>query len=344
MNDPGNEMWNDWQKMAQQSWQTWSDMARAGGHGAPAPAPAGYSSDATVQRMIDGLKTWQQWMQTAAGTNLSSQDWQQNLQAMFGRGGQPFMQAFNGIDSAGAHGFEHMMQQWMSAQQPTAGVREMLGMPAFGFNREHQQQQQQLMLAMLDYADRTRRYNELISQANLQGVQRMQARLQERAEADKPVESLRGLYDLWVDVAEEAYAEVAMSPDFRVAYGDMVNAQMHMRSLQQKQVEQASAQLGMPTRSEVDSIGKRLQEVRRELRSVDVPALVAEVEALRAEVAALRRAGATAAKTTPGKKSSTAPAKKKAAPAKKNTARKSAAAPKRASVKRKPATTPARKR
>lgn len=335
MNETGKELWNDWQTMARQSWQAWSDMARSGGASAP-PKNAADPASATVQRMLDGLQSWQQWMQNATASNLSGQDWQQNLQHMFQRGGQPFVQAFGGLDSSGAHGFEHMMQQWMAMQpssggqawnamqQPAAGLRDMLGMPAFGFSREQQEQQQQLALAMLDYTEKMRAYNTLISRANLDGVERMQTRLAERSANDKPVESLRGLYDLWVDVAEEAYADVAMSDEFRAAYGDLVNAQMHLRLLQQKQVQQMCAQLGMPTRNEVDSIGKRLQELRREMRSSGVSALTEQIAALRAQVEHLRKTGSdTATKAAPAK-AKAAPVTGKASAATKKSAPKAA--------------------
>ncbi len=45
----------------------------------------------------------------------------------------------------------------------------------------------------------------------------------------------------------------------------------------------------MPTRSEVTALGKRLQELRREVRATSSTAGSDEVSALRAEVAALKR-------------------------------------------------------
>jgi polyhydroxyalkanoate synthesis regulator phasin len=104
---------------------------------------------------------------------------------------------------------------------------------------------------------------------------------------------MRSVYDRWVNLAEESYAEAALSAEFREVYASLVNAQMHLKMLQRRQVERAATQAGMPTRTEVDSLGERLQAVRRELRHMQ--GLTAEVAALRAEVAALR---ATAAPTT----------------------------------------------
>ena len=78
--------------------------------------------------------------------------------------------------------------------------------------------------------------------------------------------SARAMFDLWIDSAEEAYAEIALSPEFRKVYGGLVNAQMRVRAGMQKEVEQMSEKLGMPTRSEVDSAHRKIAELERQLR------------------------------------------------------------------------------
>jgi class III poly(R)-hydroxyalkanoic acid synthase PhaE subunit len=166
---------------------------------------------------------------------------------------------------------------------------------------------------VVEYLDTSARYQALIQRAHADGVARMQDRLARQAEAGQPIESLKALYDLWVDAAEDAYAEVALSDEFREVFGAMSNAQTRLRQLQQQQAEQCCRELGMPTRSEVASLGQRLQEVRRELRSRPAPADA--LTALRAEVAALKRrldaveGKPAAAARTPAK--AAAPAKRK---------------------------------
>jgi hypothetical protein len=80
------------------------------------------------------------------------------------------------------------------------------------------------------------------------------------------VRSARALFDLWIDAAEEAYAEIALSPEFRKVYGDLVNAQMRVRAGVQQQVEQVSGTFGMPTRSEVDAAHRKIAQLEREIR------------------------------------------------------------------------------
>ena len=319
MADPANDFIRDYQSLAQQSWDAWARQLQqpqpATNPFAP-PAATPTSGSDTLERTLAGLKGYFDWMQAAAAGGAAPQptDWRQQLQQMFGGASQPFAQAFGGIDSAGVEGFAKQWQSWMQAAQHS-GFGDLPGAhgptPAFGQDREQQMKQQAMAAAVLESLQASARYQALIQRSNVQAMQRLQDKLAERAEPGRQIDSLKALYDLWVDAAEEAYAEIALTDEFREAYGEMVNTQMRVRQMQQQQTEQFCQQLGMPTRSEVSSLGERLQALRREFRASQARATEAhadEIMALRRELTALKRqvsSGSTAA-----------PAAKKTAPAK----------------------------
>jgi class III poly(R)-hydroxyalkanoic acid synthase PhaE subunit len=276
----------NYQALAQQSWDAWTRQLQQQQQPAAnpffTPPPTPNSGNETLERTLAGLKGYFDWMQGAAasgaaagGTATASGDWRQQLQQLFGGATQPFTQAFGGIDSAGAEGFARQWQSWLqAAQQP--GFGDMSGAraaalgptPAFGLNREQQMQQQALSAAIMESLQASARYQSLIQRANSQGVERLQDKLAQHAEPGRQIESLKALYDLWIDSAEEAYAEIALSQEFREVYGEMVNTQMRVRQLQLQQTEQLCQQLGVPTRSEVSSLGERLQALRREVAAL----------------------------------------------------------------------------
>ena len=276
----------NYQALAQQSWDAWTRQLQQQQPSAPnpffTPPTTTASGNETLERTLAGLKGYFDWMQGAVAgggsTAASSVDWRQQLQQLFGGASQPFAQAFGGIDSTGAEGFARQWQSWMQAAQhggfnglgDLSGARaQVLGpTPAFGQNREQQMQQQAMAAAILESLQASARYQALIQRANSQGMERLQDKLAQHDEPGRQIDSLKALYDLWIDASEEAYAEIALSDEFREVYGEMVNTQMRVRQLQLQQTEQICQQLGVPTRSEVSSLGERLQAVRRELATL----------------------------------------------------------------------------
>lgn len=212
----------------------------------------------------------------------------------------PMAQALRAFGSSGAGGLEQMMERFAASAAPMLNdAKGLLGLPAFGFLREHQENAQKAAQAMIAYQEQMARYNRLLLKISEQGFSRFQSKLAEREEPGRQIDSVRGIYDLWIDASEEAYAEIALSEEFREVYGALVNAQMRVREHVQREVERISTDLGVPTRSEIDSIGERLQALRREVRedregAAEREGLAAEVAALRREVAALRSARAAA--------------------------------------------------
>jgi hypothetical protein len=222
----------DFEALGRQVWDAWS-RSWAGAAPAPAAPPA---------PGMDGLKSYLDWMQQAAA-------------AMTGQGGQvaPPVAPFGNWTLPGA----------ASPPPGLDALRAWLDTPAFGHTREQQAQQQALLRALLDHQQASARYQQLLARAQARGAERMQRKL---AEPGFQVDSLKAMYDLWVDAVEEAYAEIALSDEFREAYAAQGNTQMRVRQLQQQQVEQWCREVGLPTRSEVATLGQRVQQLRRELR------------------------------------------------------------------------------
>lgn len=316
MADQASDFIRQSQAMAEQSWSQWMRYLQqaagqtaspltgfgmpgmAGMAGMPGMAAPGAPMGDMLERSLAGIAPYLEWMQRAASAQATvpGTDWQAAMKELFGAAGQPFTQAFGGIDSTAAQGFVQQWQAWLEAAGQ-AGMTDWLTpphLPGFGLHREHHAKQQSLMAAMMESAAQQRRYQALILKANTQGLERLQDKLADHVEPGRQLDSLKALYDLWVDAAEEAYAEIALSDEFREVYGAMVNAQMRERQLVQEHLEDLCRQLGLPTRSEVDSLGRRLQEVRRELRAAAAGQVAAELAALREELRVLKASRPTA--------------------------------------------------
>ncbi len=327
---------NDFEALARQYWGAWGEAMRGA-----APKQAAQSG---AQGWQDAMNAWassaggaanpfgnvlghfksqnhdwyaqmQQVAAQFAGRDHNPQDVVQAWKQALGMAGaNPFPQLFSGMRGPGLEGLE----QWNEAAAPwLQGMRgeasSMLGTPAFGFTREHQERMQAVAQAQLRWQDSMGAYNALMAKSSQAAYARFESKLAEREEPGRQIGSARALFDLWIDAAEEAYAETALSLEYRQAYGVMVNAQMQLRAAVQAIAEQTAGTLGMPGRGELDSAHRKIAELERQLRrmqrNADDP-----VASPTATKPAVRKAPSTKA----------APLKQAARPAAKKTATKSA--------------------
>lgn len=283
----------DLEQLGQQYWGAWAEAMRTAAVG-----PGGAGSEAA------GMPAWQDaidwWSRQARGTSAGTDDvlgrlnsqastWlsqMQTIAAQFaGRdhdasevasawrdalcpdGEDLFARMLRSMHSDGLKG----MDQWMQDATPylEATMREgaaWLGLPAFGFTREHQERLQALARAQLEYQQANDTYNALMRKASRSAFEIFEHKLAGHEEPGRQIDSPRALFDLWIDAAEEAYAEVALSLEFRQAYAGLANAQMRLRAAVQEQIEQASRLFDLPTRSELDGAHRKIVELERTVR------------------------------------------------------------------------------
>jgi class III poly(R)-hydroxyalkanoic acid synthase PhaE subunit len=170
---------------------------------------------------------------------------------------------------------------------PHGGVREqfdrMLGAPGLGYTRESQTQYQNLMQAVMEYQEALAQYSLFFSRMGEKSVNLLQKRC-----SDAPIESARHLYDSWVGCCEDVYAAEVMTDDYRRLHGRMVNALMKLKSRWGAIFNELLSAMNIPTRDDLRTLQERMQEQRRENKS-----LRAEVNVLRRE---FRKIQADAAK------------------------------------------------
>jgi len=284
----GSGMPGDFDALARQYWSAWGEALRSSAPGATQAGTQPWQEaldwwgrfaqsgrqegNETVERFNTQTRQWFGQMQQVAaqfagqkaGAAEIAGAWKRALESA---GGNPFLDMLHGMRGPGLQGFE----QWFEQARPYLdGLRSesqsWLRMPAFGVGREQQEHWQRLALAQADYQQCTQAYNDLMQKATRDAYAIFEDKLAEREEPGRQIQSARALFDLWVDAAEDAYAKVALSLEFREVYGKLVNAQMRLRGGVQREVEQASAMFGMPTRTELDGAHRKIAELERQLR------------------------------------------------------------------------------
>ena len=346
MSATDNGWTQDFEALSRQYWNAWSEMARQAGSGqqqqvpgwqeamelwAPWARDGRAQTDDTISRMNAQTGAWFGQMQELAKrfsggqSNASdiTSEWKKAL-GIEGGFSNPFASMFQQMSGPSAHGMDQWMQQitpWLEGLR--SQVSGMFNMPAFGLQREQQERWQALAKSQMDYQKAMSGYNAQLMECGKRAFAKFEDKLAERSEPGRQIDSTRALFDLWIDAAEESWGEVAMTQEFRTAYGDLVNAQSRVRSGVQGEVERTTGMFGMPTRTEVNSSHRKVTQLERDLRE------------LRERLAALEAGQGTSAKAASVKAAPAKTAPAKPAPA----ARKPAAKP----IKPTPATRRAKK-
>ncbi|WP_454830410.1 class III poly(R)-hydroxyalkanoic acid synthase subunit PhaE [Pseudoxanthomonas wuyuanensis] len=313
----------DFESMARQYWNLWGDALRQGAGGAAPQTPdwrqavdwwsqlvpgGNHQVDDVVERFNQQARHWYGQMQQVAaqfaGRDHNASDIRQAWQQALGMPGDqhpqhnPFAELFRAMQGSGQSG----MDGWLEQARPYIDALQREGSrwlhaPTFGLHREQQERWQHLALAQQECQRQQGEYNALMLKAAQRAFGLFEQKLETRAEPGRQITTARGLFDLWIDAAEAAYAEVALSAEFRTVYGALANAQMRLRQSVQREVEQVCGLFGMPTRTEVDSAHRKIVELERKLRRAAAPA--AEARTGRRPPGTTRAVPATAVEAPP---------------------------------------------
>jgi hypothetical protein len=172
-------------------------------------------------------------------------------------------------------------QQWwrslMHGPDPmAAGVRPQAGpteFAALGLTRERQEAWQKFTRLLAHYqelqAKLARQWINIGAEATKQFAARVT--VAGGGAPGRSFDSIKGLYDLWIDCAEEVYGGVAHSPEYCQLIADLANSSNAVRAEQQRELESWARQFDLPTRAEVNSLHQQVKQLRAQLRAQTPP-------------------------------------------------------------------------
>lgn len=220
-----------------------------------------------LDAMQAGFKEWQQQLESGFNADMpqmmglsgtAMQSWQQMSDNMMS--GLNQMGMGQGLEFPGFSG-----GMFPEAGKARDQLMKMLGMPALGYSREKQEKIQKLAELLVVYGEAMKAYKLAFAKNGLASVKALKKRI---SKLEKPIESMRGLYDFWVNVNEDVYAKFSMSEEYQVVYADLVNSQMAVQQVSNELAEDIYKAMNLPTRSEMDALAKGMQQARRENRQL----------------------------------------------------------------------------
>jgi class III poly(R)-hydroxyalkanoic acid synthase PhaE subunit len=226
--------------VAADAWRQWAafaalfnPMADASASGAVPGSPAGLAPFFDAERFAAAVRTFQQSGQDSRTAAAGFSDF---LRDQFGA-------VLDGVWGSSAPG----------RSMPSAAEA-----PALGPSREQQERWQRVAAAWQRLQEAQRRLQRIWSDALSEAARAFVSRLGAVPTPLTP-EATHALYDAWVDCAEEAYARMAHGESFGTAIADSVKAASEWRDESAASIEPWAKWLDWPTRSEINSLAKRVR-------------------------------------------------------------------------------------
>lgn len=302
MSDSNGSTWlSDWQNLQRQYWDAWNTVAGESrtdtGEGLAAERPWAESMDAwwrsagAPDGVAQNLNAQGRWFldmgqdilrqftefssegDPAEAWTRAVQKWLEHVQSdqLGNWWGQP-IEGFQRFATEMLGVSDKHYLQMLEQSDMEAAVRqqldEWLSLPSFGYAREVQEHVHLLARSWLAHQAAAGAYRDQLLRVATATAEGMRVRIGALADEGGEIKSLRELFDLWVDVAEAAYAEVVYSREYSKVYGELINTMMVVRRETQKLMERVARHAGWPTRSELDTAHARIHELRREMREL----------------------------------------------------------------------------
>lgn len=274
--DSGKTGFDDLARLQESFWQEWLNTARDVGGQTPKP----------WREAVDAWSAWLPGHQAQAGAGSASGDVFQS----FMRQGETFLDLCERAAQGAAADQADWLDRWLESMEQAASAfpaglmtdegpaaafsryaeqaNALLNAPPLGLNRLQVRDQQALGQAVQDWQQANTRFNRVLADLPQTTTRKLRDRLTAGDVPGREVRSLRGLYDLWIDAAEEAFAELAFSTAFRRAYGELVNAGMRCRQAVTRVAEPLQRAMGTPTASDVSALARQVHALRREVAAL----------------------------------------------------------------------------
>src|SRR5215831_18401173 len=140
--------------------------------------------------------------------------------------------------------------------------------PSLGHTRELNEQLLKGFDSWMDFRRASFEYQVVMSETWCRAVERFIGKLVSLSEGGEPIEDLRQLLFLWLDIVDEIFLGVFRSDQYIRMQGQLMNAAMTYRIHEREIVEAFLKISHLPSRSELDEANRRIYELRKEVKEL----------------------------------------------------------------------------
>jgi hypothetical protein len=167
-----------------------------------------------------------------------------------------------------------LMQGPASSASAARATSPAMGFAALGLTRERQEAWQRFARLLEHHQQILAKLAQQWVKIGADASKEFAARVSAAGDGAPPrgPQSVKGLYDLWIDCAEGAYGAVAHSPEYSQLIAALANSSNALRVEQQRELESWARQFDLPTRAELNALQQQVKQLRAQLRTQSAPA------------------------------------------------------------------------
>lgn len=148
-------------------------------------------------------------------------------------------------------------------------------LPGLGYTREQQENLQKGMSLWKVYQKAISRYEAALTAISMDANKELKRYLYDYIDEKKRIESLREIYDKWIEVNEQKYGEYVTTDEHSLLYGELINSLMRVKQFVNKNMDELLQLMNLPTQDTMNTVlirekhmQKKLNALQQELRSI----------------------------------------------------------------------------
>ena len=225
--------------------------------------------------LIDGISNFNNQKDISSFINqkfkeLQSMVSQTSNQFNFGSFADAFEMPFAGMKENPLNDFFNFEGMFDGINPAMKEMRnKFLSMPGIGHSRETQEKIQELIKLGAIYQDNAAENQTVMNQLSQDALELMRKKILRMSKNGEDFNSMRQVYDLWVESNEKVYAEHAYTKEYSELNGRLVNSQMAYMKLSQEVKDDVLTAMNMPTNRAVHELERRQYELRKTVKTLE---------------------------------------------------------------------------
>jgi len=145
---------------------------------------------------------------------------------------------------------------------------QMLSIPGLGYSREAQDKSKYAIKLWADYQENYQEYQSVMIRLNQEALGLMRQRIISMSKDGESIDSMRQIYDLWIESNEKIYGEYVYTKEYAELNGRLVNSMMAFKKQSHEITEDMLSEMHIPTIKSMDELERRHYELRKQVNEM----------------------------------------------------------------------------